>query len=485
MRRTFGILTLLLITILGATADSARAAYWLEEVVSGLGNPLYVTSPPGDLERLFILETGGRIMIVDNGILNPVPFLDLMDITVSGGEQGLLGMAFHPDYANNGYFYINHTVSIDSCGSDGGCVATARYTVSADPDVADPASRASIMNLGSYLPSHNAGMIEFGPDGYLWFGTGDGGGGGDQQNNSQNDGVLLGKMLRIDVDGAFPYAIPPDNPFVGAGDPLDEIWAKGLRNPWRFSFDRLTGDIWLGDVGQALWEEIDFQPASSTGGENYGWRLMEGNHCFLPHEDCDPGGLIYPIHEYAHGPGCSVTGGYVYRGGMIPELQGLYLYADFCTGDIFALDPADSSVTQIMAEEPTGSIVSFGEDEAGELYICYWSRVYKIVGDATGVQQFPVARSGLRFDSANPNPFAGETRVTLQIEDVSGAIDVGVYTVGGRRIANLHSGEAGGGSLRLVWDGRETSGKLAASGVYFIRANAGAERAATRVVHLR
>lgn len=244
-------------------------------------------------------------------------------------------------------------------------------------------------------------MLAFGPnDGYLYIGMGDGGSGGDPQNRAQNDGELLGKMLRIDVDGGLPYGIPPDNPFVEPGLPLDEIWAKGLRNPWRYSFDRLTGDLYIGDVGQNLYEEIDFQPASSTGGENYGWRLMEGNHCYNPPSNCDPGGLIYPIYEYTHGGSpfrCSITGGYVYRGNAIPDLQGTYFFGDYCSGQIWSFRYDGSSVTEFTERTsqlaPGGGmsideISSFGEDAEGNIYIVdLGGEVFKVIscrGDANG-----------------------------------------------------------------------------------------------------
>ncbi len=464
----------------------AAADYSLEEWVTGLAAPVCVTAPPGDTDRLFIVEQSGRIRIFENGNLNAAPFLNVSAITSTGGERGLLGLAFHPDYANNGWFYINHTGSSGACAGAAGCTIVARYSVSGDPDLADPGSRAQIIRIAQPYSNHNGGGIEFGPDGYLYIGMGDGGSGGDPGNRSQNDGQLLGKMLRLDVDSGLPYSIPEDNPHVGEGLPLDEIWAKGLRNPWRFSFDRLTGDLWIGDVGQYIWEEVDFQPAASTGGENYGWRLMEGNHCFNPANNCDLGGLTYPIWEYDHNSGCSITGGYVYRGASIPELQGLYLYADYCNGRIWAFDPADSSNTLILTDQNVGNITSFGEDADGELYLTTGNKVWRFAGTATGVGALPPSRSDLRFEPASPNPFRGETRVRLQLpRDTRHGVTVGVYTVGGRRVNTLHSGAASGDALTLIWDGRNTEGKAVPSGVYFLRANAGGKSSASRVVVLR
>ncbi len=355
-------------------------------VASGLSSPVFVTSPPGDLQRLFIVEQPGIIKILKDEVILPDPFLDITARVSFGGERGLLGLAFHPDYDNNDYFYLNYT-------NNSGNTVISRFDVTGDPDIADDASEFILLTISQPFSNHNGGMIAFGPfDGYLYIGMGDGGSGGDPGNRAQNDGLLLGKMLRIDVDGDDPYGIPPDNPFFGPGDPLDEIWAKGLRNPWRFAFDRLTGDLYIGDVGQNAWEEIDYQPGSSPGGENYGWRLMEGNHCYNPSNDCDPGGLTYPIYEYSHGGSpfrCSVTGGYVYRGSAIPDLQGRYFFADYCSDQIWSFLYDGNNVTELIDRtlelDPgdgltINDISSFGEDAAGELYIVdLGGEVFKIV----------------------------------------------------------------------------------------------------------
>ncbi len=354
-------------------------------VASGLSAPIFVISPPGDMQRVFIVEQPGRIKILQDGEILPVPFLDITGDVSYGGERGLLGLAFHPNYGNNGYFFVNYT-------NNSGNTVISRFSVTADPDVADPGSEFIVLTIWQPFGNHNGGMLAFGPnDGYLYIGMGDGGSGGDPGNRSQDDGELLGKMLRIDIDGDPPYGIPDDNPFEGPGDPLDEIWAKGLRNPWRFSFDRSSGDMYIADVGQGTWEEIDFQPASSAGGENYGWRLMEGNHCYNPPSDCDPGGLTYPIYEYSHGGNpfrCSVTGGYVYRGAAIPDLQGIYFFADYCSDQIwsFRYDGNVPEVTDRTNELDPGNglsidnISSFGEDGSGEIYIVdLGGEVFKIV----------------------------------------------------------------------------------------------------------
>ena len=361
-------------------------------VVSGLSSPLYVTAPPGDTQRIFIVQQAGRIRIFKNGSLLPGNFLNLQGKITSGGERGLLGLAFHPDYANNGYFYVNYT---DSSGN----TVIARFQVTTNPDSADFSTRQILLTVTQPFSNHNGGWLDFGPnDGYLYIALGDGGNGGDPQDNGQDTLSLLGKILRIDVDTTQGYKIPPSNPFVDSVGVLKEIWALGLRNPWRNSFDRLTGDLYIADVGQGSWEEISFQPAANIGGENYGWRFKEGDHCFNPSTGCDTiMGLTDPIHEYPHSDGCSVTGGYVYRGSAIPDLQGTYFFGDYCTRSIwsFRYDGNDTTEFKDRSSELSvnGNISSFGEDGSGELYITGHSNgtVYKIVrlclylaGDANG-----------------------------------------------------------------------------------------------------
>jgi glucose/arabinose dehydrogenase len=362
---------------------NAETALTVEKIQDGLTDPIFLTSPPGDTSRLFILEQDGLIKIIKNGTLLPTPFLDVSSLISSGGERGLLGLAFHPDYALNGYFYINYT-------DTGGDTKVRRCKVSSDPDIAEPDSLVTILSIDQPYPNHNGGMIAFGPnDGYLYIGMGDGGSAGDPGDRAQTPTTLLGKMLRIDVDGGFPYAIPSTNPYFNDPDTLEEIWALGVRNPWRYSFDSETGDMYMGDVGQNEWEEINFQPGSSSGGENYGWRLKEATHCYDPPTNCDPGGLTDPITEYDHGPECSITGGYVYRGCAIPDLQGTYFYADYCSNKIWSFRYDGSIITDSMERTselvpPEGSyagIVSFAEDDLGELYIIDQGRdaIYKIV----------------------------------------------------------------------------------------------------------
>lgn len=347
----------------------------LELVAQGLQAPVYLTSPVGD-PRLFIVEQAGRIRIVKDGVLLPTPFLDIDPKVMSGGEQGLLGLAFHPDYATNGRFYVDYT-------NNSGHTRIERYQVSAgNPDVADPASADSVLGFDQPAGNHNGGQLLFGPDGFLYIPTGDGGFGGDPGNRAQNPDSLLGKLLRLDVDNGDPYAIPPDNPYVGTGMGREEIWAIGLRNPWRSAFDRTTGRLYIADVGQGDFEEVNVQPANVPG-LNYGWNIMEGAACYPPGTPCDPTGLVLPAVAYAHyGPTCnSVTGGYVYRGSAQLEFVGHYFYSDYCHSFIRSFRFVNGVATdeRIWIESSTDGVASFGEDAFGELYVLTGSgRVYHL-----------------------------------------------------------------------------------------------------------
>jgi glucose/arabinose dehydrogenase len=350
-------------------------------VSSGVDAPVLVTHAPNDSDRIFIVDQDGQIWIhrLDSatGVLSR-PFLNISTRLLSGGERGLLGLAFHPNYASNGYFYVNYT---DNTGGD---TRIARYTVSSDPDSALFTSEVVLMEIDQPFSNHNGGMIAFGDDGYLYIGMGDGGDGGDPQDRAQNPLELLGKMLRIDVDN-HPTP-PPDNPYVGNPDTSQYIWAMGVRNPWRFSFDRLTYDMYIADVGQGTWEEIDIEPTSSTGKYNYGWDNREGKHCYEPMAGCITAGMTDPVHEYNHtGGNCSISGGYVYRGCAIPDLDGAYFFGDYCSGKIWSFKYVGGVVTQLTdrtveLNSTPFSVVGFGEDVYGEIYICDLSGdVYKIV----------------------------------------------------------------------------------------------------------
>ena len=349
----------------------------LTQIIGGLTRPLYVTHAGDGSNRLFVVEQAGKIWVIEEGERQAQPFLDVSRLITPAAlgaaytEQGLLGLAFHPDYQTKGQFYINYT-------DRGGGTVVSRYQVSSDsPNLADADSAQIIFGLAQPYANHNGGHIAFGPDGYLYITLGDGGRANDPLGAGQNTLMLLGSILRIDVDGDLPYVIPPDNPFVGDARGLDEIWAYGLRNVWRFSFDRHSGDMYLADVGQNQWEEVNFQPADSRGGENYGWNVWEGSHIFA-------GGRaenhIPPFSEYSRGLGCSVTGGYVYRGAAIADLQAVYLFGDYCSGRVWA-SWRDSQLQWHTSEflDTALQISSFGEDEQGELYIVdYGGRVYRL-----------------------------------------------------------------------------------------------------------
>jgi glucose/arabinose dehydrogenase len=402
----------------GSAAGGGIEAITSTRVASGLIRPVYATHAPGDYKRLFIIEKRGVIRILNirgGGGLNATNFLNI-DALVGGGttddsEQGLLGMAFHPDYQQNGFFYVNYT-------NNAGSTVIARYTVSADPNVADAATADIIWTWAQPFPNHNAGWLDFGPDGYLYIPTGDGGNACDPGQRAQDiTAQVLGKILRVDVNGDdFPadasrdYAIPPTNPFVDVtGD--DEIWAYGLRNPWRCAFDRDTGDLYVADVGQMVWEEINVQPASSAGGENYGWDCMEGNACSSVSGCgagacvCNAATLTDPVHVYSQsGTPCAVTGGYVYRGCAIPTLQGQYFFADYCSANISTFHwngvGIENLVNRTTELDPPGALAinavsSFGEDARGEIYVCdQFGEVFQIIPVVATISPYDLDCSG-------------------------------------------------------------------------------------------
>lgn len=330
-------------------------------VTDGLESPLFLTHAGDGSGRLFVVEQPGRIRVLERGVLLSTPFFDITERVLSGGERGLLGLAFHPDYRRNGRFFVNYNRKSD------GATVLGEYRLGAAPTMALRDERV-LMVVPQPYANHNGGMLAFGPDGYLYIGRGDGGSGGDPDNRAQNPEDLLGKILRIDVDRGDPYGIPSDNPFAKEGG-RPEIFAFGLRNPWRFSFDSKSGELWVADVGQNKWEEIDLV----TRGGNYGWRVMEGTHCYSPALLCETKDLIAPILEYPHEKGrCSVIGGYVYRGRVLTGLAGQYVYGDFCSGEIFGFQRTQEGKVSheplVLIKTPL-RISSFGEDEAGELYV--------------------------------------------------------------------------------------------------------------------
>lgn len=352
-------------------ASAPLSAIQLAPVVTGLDQPTFLGHAFD--ERLFIVEKPGRIQIVENGTIRDTPFLDITDRVGSGGsEQGLLSVAFHPEHASNGRFFVNYT-------DRNGDTVISRFQVGEDPNLADAESERILLTIAQPYGNHNGGQLQFGPDRYLYVGMGDGGSAGDPQNNGQDPTTLLGSLLRLDVDSGDDsgYAIPPDNPYVGSDSGRNEVWAFGLRNPWRFSFDRATGDLFIADVGQNMYEEVNVVPAGQPAPVNYGWNIVEGLHCFRS-DPCDQEGLYLPAVEYSHPEGgCSITGGYVYRGELFPTLTGNYFYGDFCTGMVWSYLPAEGEPH--LVTEVQGNITSFGEDLAGEIYLLtQQGQVYQI-----------------------------------------------------------------------------------------------------------
>ncbi|MGD8896439.1 MAG: PQQ-dependent sugar dehydrogenase [Acidobacteriota bacterium] len=344
-------------------------------VVSGLRDPLDLQSVPGDGERLYVVEQGGRIRVIRNGAVQPAPFLDIADRIGTGGERGLLGLAFHPDFPSTSRIYVNYT-------NRSGDTRIAEFqTFSADQ--ADADTERVLLAVPQPFSNHNGGAVAFGNDGLLYVALGDGGSGGDPLGSGQDLGTFLGKILRIDVDSGAPYAVPSDNPLVSTAGALPEIWAYGLRNPFKVSFDRASGDLYIGDVGQSRREEIDVGLAARGGGENYGWSVTEGTLCFNPGSGCDMSGLTMPVSEYDHGQGCSVTGGVVYAGCRMPDLVGTYFYGDFCSAFVRSFRLVNGAVTEqrdwTTGLEGIGAISSFGTDAEGEVYVVdYDGEVYRL-----------------------------------------------------------------------------------------------------------
>ena len=356
--------------------QSPSVSYSLELLADGFQKPIYITHAGDSTGRLFVVEQSGIIRIVTGGHVLDKPFLDLSDkITRRSSEQGLLGLAFDPDYSNNGQFFVHYS-------DNNGDTVVMRLFVSSDANRANHQSGSKVLEQSQPYRNHNGGQIAFGPDGYLYVGLGDGGLAGDPHKNGQNLATWLGSILRVSIESPVGYSVPSDNPFVENKDALSEIWAYGLRNPWRFSFDRITGDLYIADVGQNDWEEINFQPADSLGGENYGWSNMEGNHCYRL--GCESVLFSAPIAEYRHSNGtCSVTGGYVYRGEALLHMRGSYVYGDFCSGTIWTISRTMSGDwDEALIIESELQISSFGEDEFGEVYVVdYAGGIYKIVED--------------------------------------------------------------------------------------------------------
>jgi glucose/arabinose dehydrogenase len=438
-------LNLLAIATLGVGATpwvSAEAppAIGLSQVATGLESPVAVAHAGDQSGRLFIVLQAGQIVIYDGSAVLATPFLDIRSLVGSGGERGLLSVAFHPSYEVNGNFFVNYT---DTAGD----TVVARYRVSADENVADPASAEIILQLDQPFANHNGGQLQLGPDDFLYIATGDGGSGGDPDNRAQNLQDLLGKILRIDIDGNPPYEIPADNPFVDT-TARDEIWAFGLRNPWRFGFDRLTGDLFIADVGQNSIEEVNFQRANSTGGENYGWRLMEGSSCFDPPSGCNDGSLVLPVLEYDHTEGCSVTGGYRYRGTAVPQISGVYVFGDYCSGTIWGGMFDGNQWKSIELASTPFSISAFGESEAGELYLLDYAAgvLYRITSvpvcevelDRSSYSDGElITASSLRFFNPSDAPVPVELKIWMGTPDDT---PISVANFGARGAFSLRAG---------------------------------------------
>ncbi|MCC6313713.1 MAG: PQQ-dependent sugar dehydrogenase [Thermomicrobiales bacterium] len=362
-----------------ASFDPATFDLNLRDVASGFARPVFLADPGDGSGRLFVVEQGGTIHILrgltGNGgavTVDPEPFLDLRgQIATADNEQGLLGLAFSPNFANDGELYVGYTALPGSEGGAGNNTVARFHIAAGNPNQVDPASEEILISVVDPFGNHNGGNVMFGPDGYLYAGLGDGGAGGDPFGNGQNPHALLGSLLRLDVTNHsddVPYTIPPDNPFADGVNGAPEVWAYGLRNPWRFSFDRASGDVYIGDVGQNRIEEIDMLPDGSKGGANFGWNVMEGTSCYAV-EGCDPSLFVPPVAEYTHEFGCSVTGGYVYRGDSIPALDGVYLFGDYCTGLIWGLGRDADGAWRMSEPIETGlNISSFAEDANGTLY---------------------------------------------------------------------------------------------------------------------
>ena len=464
----------LLILAVFLTAVPAGAAVDIENAFPALSfvRPVDLQHAGDGSDRLFVVEQSGVIWVFDNDrdVTAKRVFLDIQGpVNGSNNEEGLLGLAFHPEYPDSGYFYVNYTAANPRR------TVVARYGVSTNPDSADGNSAVEVLSFGQPFGNHNGGQLAFGPDGYLYIGVGDGGGSADPFANGQNRQTLLGSLLRIDVDTTSAgdnYGIPPDNPYAeNLLGYREEIYAFGLRNPWRFSFDTVTGLLFLADVGQWTYEEVDVV----VSGGNYGWNIMEGFHCFSPPTGCNTAGLELPILEYDHSIGRSITGGYVYRGSRLPAIYGLYVFADFVAGLIWVLeyDGVNPPGTELLVDSNLG-FSSFGVDEQNELYICAFDgSIYRFALIATGAGDAGDRAPAVIRLRNFPNPFNPETTVEFTL-DAHARIEVEVFDIEGRFVRRLAAADRsfGPGTHSVVWDGRDHSGAARPSGVYFYRLTA-------------
>lgn len=435
-------------------------------------SPLFVTHSNDGTNRVFVVQQGGTIRVLpnDSNTSDARNFLNITNKVLSGGERGLLGLAFHPNYANNGYFYVNYTRA-----GDGANMVTRFTRSSTDPNKADSLSEVILTNVPDPFSNHNGGIIFFGLDGYLYVGMGDGGSAGDPGNRAQNPNELLGKILRIDVNntsGGNNYAIPPTNPFVSGGG-RGEIYAMGMRNPWRMSQDPVTGLIYCGDVGQNEWEEIDI----IENGKNYGWRCYEGNHEYNTTGCSTMTAYTFPIKEYPNASSeCSVTGGYVYRGLRRPELTGRYIYADYCSRKIWKFKYENGVVTEDeLLLTAASNVYSFGTDQRNELYVCCSnSLIYRFnKSDLVGVNNNdPGTPSSFLLEQNYPNPFNPETIINYSVPELS-KVSLTIYDALGKEINTLINTSQIAGQYKINWNGKDYIGNNVPSGVYFYNLNAG------------
>jgi glucose/arabinose dehydrogenase len=451
------------IIILFITGTSINAQFTLQNAFPNLtfNSAVFLTHADDNTDRIFIVEQSGRIKVFPNSsnASSAKEYLNITDRVTSGGEMGLLGLAFHPDYENNGYFYVNYTTETPTLRT-----VISRFQVTSNPDSADKNSEFEILTFNQPYQNHNGGWIGFGPnDGYLYIAVGDGGSGGDPQNYAQRINTLLGKILCIDVDGGTPYAIPPTNPFYDStGNVKKEIYAWGLRNPWRCSFDPITGKLWAGDVGQNTWEEIDI----IENGKNYGWRCYEGTHPYNT-SGCNYPEYINPIWEYPHGAECSITGGYVYRGPSVPELAGKYIYGDYCSRKIWALeyDGITPPTNQYLLTAPN-SITSFGVDQNNELHITSSDgKIYRFTPTITDNEP-ENNPTGYFIEQNYPNPFNPSTMIKYNLPEDSD-VAIKIYDALGKEIDSITTGIQQKGSYQKTWSAEKFS-----SGVYLVKMNA-------------
>ncbi|MBT8400444.1 MAG: PQQ-dependent sugar dehydrogenase [Rhodothermia bacterium] len=464
----------------GISSSSGQYAIAVAFDNLSFSRPIDLQDPGDGTGRLFVVEQAGVIKVFSNNPSAPQAktFLDIRNrVDDSGNEEGLLGLAFHPNYATNGYFFVNYT------SNNPNATVIARYSVSdTDPDVADANSEEVLLTIGQPFGNHNGGQVAFGPDGMLYIAVGDGGSGGDPMEHGQNLTTLLGTILRIDIDNAsgnLGYAIPSDNPFTGNQQGYrEEIFAYGLRNPWRFSFDTTTGSLWTGDVGQNRFEEIDIIDS----GKNYGWNVMEAFECFGS-SGCDTTDLVLPVHAYPHESGnASVTGGHVYRGSTLPDLVGTYVYADFSSGRIWGLTAAGGSFVNELLVDTSVNISSFGVDSSSELFICAFDgRIYRLMDISGSSTDNPTGSIGVLDLEAYPNPFSNAARVAFTLASAE-LVEITVYDAVGRRVANLLDDVLAPGRHSVDWNGR-SDGAIVAPGVYYVTLQHGETSSTLPVVY--